>query len=102
MIDGKEFATAPMNNLIELPQHLQPRNTAEKQNGSVLYFLGSHSVFSNMHKVPFQFDDTHDSCAEQYIQCSKAQLFDDALVHNKFMRETDPYKIKQIGSRVKN
>ena len=37
MIDGNAFTTVPKKNLAELPQDLQPRNTAEKQNESVFY-----------------------------------------------------------------
>ena len=102
MIDQKEFTTAPRNNLTKLPQNLQPRNKAEKQNVDILCFLSSHSIFSSLHKAPFQVQGTQYSCTEQYIQCSKAQLLDDNLVHHWIMKETDPYKIKQIGSRIKN
>ena len=73
------FTTAPRNNLTDLSQDLKSRNTAEKQNKSVLCFLGSHSVFSNLHKAPFKFVGTQHSCIEEYIQCSKAQLFNDEL-----------------------
>ena len=41
-------------------------------------------------------------CTEQYIQCLKAQLFDNDLAYHRIMKEMDPYKIKQIGSRIKN
>ena len=37
-IDGKEFTAALRNNLTELPQDIQPRNTAEKQNDNMLCF----------------------------------------------------------------
>ena len=53
IIDGKEFTAAPRSNLAELTQNVQPRNTAEKQNESILCFLGSHSVFSNLNETPF-------------------------------------------------
>ena len=99
VINEKEFTTALMNKLIVLLQDFQPRNTAEKQNDSVLCFLGSHSVFSNLHKTKFQFDD---SSMEQHIQCSKAQLCDDDFAHHRIINETGPYKIKQIGSRIKS
>ena len=33
----------------------------------------------------------------------QSQLFDDDdLTHHRIMKEMDPYKIKQIGSRIKN
>ena len=88
-IAGKEFTTAPWNSLTEFPQDPQPRNTAAKQNKSLLYILGSHSVFSNLHKAPFQLEGTQTQyyCTEQYIQCSKAQLFDDDLAHHRSMKE---------------
>ena len=101
MVGGK-LTTAPRNLLTKLPQDLQPSNTAEKQNGNILSFLGSHSIFSYLPKAPFHFEGTLYSCTEQYIQCSKVQLFDDDLVYHRIMKETDPYKIKQIGSRNKN
>ena len=69
-VDGKQFTAAARINLREIPQDLQPRNMAEKQIESLLCFLVS--VFSNLHKSPFQIDGTQYSCTEQYIQCSKA------------------------------
>ena len=102
MTDGKEFTTPSKNNSTELPQDLQPRNTVEKQNDNILCSLGGHSVFSNIHKAPFQVEGTQYSCIEQYIQYSKAQLFDDDLAHHRTMKEVNPYKIKEIGSRIKN
>ena len=54
MIDGKEFTTTIRNNVRELFQYLQPRNTVEKQNDNILCSLGSHIVFSNLQKAPFQ------------------------------------------------
>ena len=61
---GSEFTTAPRNSLTELSQGLQSRNTREKNNESVLGFLDSHNIFSNLHKAPFQFDGTQYSCME--------------------------------------
>ena len=96
VIDGKEFTTAPRSNLTELPQDLQPRNTAEKQNDNILCFLVGHCVFSNVQKAPFQVEGTQYSCTEQYIQCSKTQLFDDDLAHHRIMKEMDPYKLSKL------
>ena len=94
MLERKELKAAPRNKFAELPQVLQPRNTAEKHNENVLCFLGSHGVFSNLDKTPFLNDDTQYSCTKQYIQWSKAQLFEDDLVHHRTMEETDQYKSK--------
>ena len=67
VIDGKESSTAPRNNLTELPQYLQPKSIVEKQNDNILCFLVGHSVFSNLHKAPFQVEGTWYTCTEQYI-----------------------------------
>jgi ribA/ribD-fused uncharacterized protein len=39
---------------------------------------------------------------EQYIQSSKAQLFDDDSTHARIMQTSNPYDIKQLGKEVKD
>ena len=58
VVDGKEVTTAPRNNLTELPQDLQPRDTAEVQNDNVLCFPSRHGVLSKLHKALFHFEGT--------------------------------------------
>ena len=88
VIDRKKFTTVPRKNLTKLCQDL--------------CFLGSHSIFNNLHKAPFLFDGTQYSCTEQHMQCSKVHLFDVTFPNNRIMWETNPYKFKQIGSMIKN
>ena len=51
---------------------------------------------------PFQVKGIHYSYTQQYIQCSKAQSFDDYHANHRIMKETDPYRIKQIGFKIKH
>ena len=67
----------------------------------MLLFLGSHSIFSNLYPCKFQIDNICYNSVEQYLQCQKAATFDDNLSQTRIMRETNMYKIKKFGSKIK-
>lgn len=102
VIDGKQFTVAPINNLGDLPSKLVPSSSCEVRNSDIIAFLGPHSVFSNFHHARFTEGGIHYICAEQMIQAEKAALFKDVVSVQRIMKSTSPYKMKELGSKIRN
>jgi ribA/ribD-fused uncharacterized protein len=102
ILKGKTYTVEPINNLDELPSDLCPRSAAEKGNDNVVVFFSQGSPFSNFHFAPFTKHNVKYTSNEQFIQASKAQLFEDDYTHAKIMQTTNPYDIKKLGKDVKN
>ena len=93
---------APVNNLSELLCDLEARSSCEKSDANVLAIFGIHSVFSNFHQAPFVIDNITYLCSEQYIQSTKAALFDDDETNAAIIMSTNPFQMKRLGNRVRN
>lgn len=102
IIDGKQYTVAPVNNLSELPPELTPSASCEVRDSNTIAFLGPHSVFSNFHSAKFTESGVRYNCAEQMIQAEKAALFKDVVAAQRIMKATSPYKMKEIGGKVRN
>ena len=102
VINSKVFTVEPVNNLNDLPEELNPRRTAEKENDELLVFFTQASPFSNFHPSVFEKDGVKYMCNEQYIQAKKAEIFDDDNSHALIMRSSNPYEMKKIGGRIRN
>jgi hypothetical protein len=64
---------------------------------------GEFGCFSNFYPCEFKcFDGKTFSCSEQAFMYAKAKYFCDYEIAEKIMQETDPYKIKKLGRKVKN
>lgn len=100
IIDGKAYTVEPVNNLRDLPSDLVPAESCERRNESTIAFLGPHSVFSNFHLAPFTEGGVKYCCTEQMIQAEKSAMFNDHRSLELIMRATNPYRIKELGSRV--
>lgn len=100
IIDGKAFTVAPINNLNELPPDIVPSESSEKRDSNTIAFLGPHSVYSNFNHAPFSEGGVNYTCAEQMIQAEKAAMFRDKRTLEMIMLATNPYKIKELGSKV--
>lgn len=101
VVDGKQFTVAPFNNLSELPPDIIPAHSCEKRDENTIAFLGPHSVYSNFHLANFIEGGVKYSSAEQMIQAEKAALFNDKVSLVRIMKTTNPYRVKEIGSRIK-
>ena len=103
VIDGTTITVAPTANIMDATRHLDIPSTCQKTDpsGDKTIFLGCHSVFSNLHYSPFTIDNIIYNCVEQRLQCMKVVLFDDDKTHAKIMRESNPYKIMKLGSKIK-
>ena len=91
-----------MNNLRDLPSDVDPAKIGSREGNNVTAFIGIHNPFSNFYPARFKIDNTTYNSAEQFIQASKAQLFDDDETHHKIMQTVNPFEIKRLGGTVKN
>lgn len=102
IILGQTYTVRPRNNLHRLPPELDPRKSAERENEDVLAFFTLGSPFSNFYSCKFVKDNTTYTCAEQYIQATKAQIFSDDATHYRIMHTSSPYEMKNLGGHVSN
>ena len=102
MIDGHMYSVGPESNILEANQIIDLKLSCERSDKQKILFLGSLSPFSNLYMTNFQLNNTLYNCVEQYIQSEKASLFNDDTTHAKIMKEKNPYKIKKLGSKVRN
>ena len=102
VLKGQTFTFKPVNNLDKLPNELSPRKAAERENDKILAFFTRGSPFSNFHPSEFVKQSVKYSCNEQFIQASKAELFDDDFTHAQIMKTKCPYEMKRLGNTVQN
>ena len=63
---------------------------------------GDYKCFSNFYPCKFKYKDIEFNCSEQAFMWEKAMMFDDNVIANVILTETDPKKIKALGRKVKN
>ena len=102
IIDGQTFTVAPVTNLLDAAKLVDLQGSYQHANEEKIVFLGCHSVFSNLYRASFTLDNVVYNCVEQRIQSLKAGLFNDDQLQAKILCEANPYKIKKLGSKVKN
>ena len=102
VIDGKIYSAAPVNNISEVSSALDLPATCQRSNSDTILFLGSHFPFSNLYGCTFSVNNIKYNSVEQYIQSQKASLFEDDAAQARIHAESNPYKIKKLGSRIKN
>lgn len=99
-INGKVYTT---KNLYDLPEHLQPKSFATKQQNGVVLFSSRYSLLSNFYsESPISVKGKSYCSTEQYYQHTKALHFEDDLAAKRIMDETDPLKIHNLGKRIRN
>ena len=90
-------------NIHELPPELHPKVFATKITKDVAIFASQHSPLSNFYSEAEIRIDLQTYCStEQFYQSEKASFFNDDITHNKILAENDPYKISDLGKRIKN
>ena len=89
-------------NIAEANSLLNLSDTCQVENNDTIAFLGMHSIYSNFYPSEFRLENKTYNSAEQMIQAEKAALFDDDIALSKILAESNPYKIKKIGSRIGN
>jgi len=66
------------------------------------YFFFYKSKLSNWHFRRFRLWDIDFAHGEQAMMASKAALFDDEDTFNDIINEYDPFKVQQLGRKIKN
>ena len=102
IIDGKPYSVAPETNIDDANSVLDISESCQRSDSEKIIFLGCHSIYSNLFSAQFQMDNTLYNSVEQRFQSEKAAFFNDDATHFKIMREQNPFKIKRLGSNVKN
>ena len=63
---------------------------------------GNYKCFSNFYPCTFTYKDHQFNCSEQAFMWMKAITFNDTVIANKILLESDPKKIKALGREVHN
>ena len=82
VIKGKDY---DMSNIHDLPDDLNAFTVTSKETENVVGYFGELNPMSNFFPAPFTLDGQHYISSEQYIQASKAKLFNDLDVYNQIM-----------------
>ncbi len=101
IVNHKVYTVAPVNNLKDLPEDLNPMKLSQRENDELLAYFGQGSPYSNFNKIKFNVNGVPYNCGEQFIQASKATEFNDDVMHQKIMKCESPYQMKEYGKRIK-
>ena len=100
VLDGRRYS---VDDLMDLPDDLNPRQFSERSNENYYVFGGIHSKhnpFSNWYPCEIQHDDHSFKSVEQVYQYAKAVYVGDTASATKLMYISDPAAAKKIGSKV--
>ena len=100
VLDGRRYW---VDDLMDLPDDLNPRQFSERSNENYYVFGGIHSKhnpFSNWYPCEIQHDDHSFKSVEQVYQYAKAVYVGDTASATKLMYISDPAAAKKIGSKV--
>ena len=98
-INGHSFT---VNNISDANHLLDVKSTCERCDDDKILFLGSLSPFSNLYSAKFNIENIEYNCSEQFIQSQKASIFNDDVTQARILNESNLYKIKKLGSKVRN
>ena len=102
IINGKAYNAVQPPTFQQLETIIDIPNTCQRSNGRCTVFQGMHSYFSNLFLVAFLVENVTYNSVEQYIQSAKAKMFGDDSALKAIMQESNPYRIKKLGSRIRN
>jgi len=60
------------------------------------------TCLSQWYQASFEMNNINYKCAEQYMMCEKARLFNDEEALNKILQAYHPNQMKRIGRTIKN
>lgn len=61
-----------------------------------------NGIYSQWHKAPMKIDGIEYNSCEQYMMHQKALLFDDNIIADLIMQETNPKEQKKYGRQIQN
>ncbi len=96
-IDGKIYTKT---NIYDVPEGIQPQNTATKTSENTVIFHSKESYLSNWYNAPFSEHNQHYEHTEQYYFSKLADHFGDDATAEKIRNEKDPRTCKTLGRRI--
>lgn len=91
-----------VDTLSRLPDGLKPADIAAVKDDNFTFFFGRECPLSNFHPSEFTVDNQKYNCAEQFIQFSKAKVFNDHDIARQILKEEKPENQKALGRKVSN
>ena len=99
ILNGKSFSSDEM---LKLPEELQPQNLCNVVENGKLAFFTSHSKLSNHYQCRFSGNGNTFNSSEQYYNYMKAMHFNDDEHAASILDSESPVAALQIGKRIKN
>ena len=99
IIQGKHYTVDKLN---KLPSELNVFNLTSKSNKNTIGYFGELNPLSNFHPAPFMVNGVHYICSEQFIQHTKAILFQDYITAKKILNATTALECKTLSREIDN
>ncbi len=85
-----------------MPAERDPRKLTTKENDYYLFFFSDASPLINYYPSKFKTDGEIYSCREEFIQASKAKLFQDKIAYEQIRAAIFPGQMKALGRNIQN
>ena len=99
IVEGKVYF---VDTLRYLPSSLQECATNYHKDSTFTFYFGRSCPLSNFYPSSFTLDGHTFSCSEQFLQYSKAMMFDDQVTANRILSTSIPEEQKKLGRQVAN
>jgi ribA/ribD-fused uncharacterized protein len=96
-LNNKQFTVETID---QIPESLQLHNSSMISTENTVVFASKHAALSNLHVCPIKIEGQEFNSTEQYIQYSKALLFNDQASAAKILDETDTFKQMMLGKKI--
>lgn len=98
-INNKMFT---VENIDNIPEHLKPKNASIISTENTVVFASKDAILSNLYLCNIQIEGRVYNSTEQYIQYSKALLFNDQESADNILKEHDSFKQMKMGKKIRN
>ena len=99
VLKGKHYSS---DRLDRLPSNLNVFNLSSKEDNHTVGFFGELSPLSNFHPANFTVNGVHYTSSEQFIQHTKALLFNDYATAKKIINATNAMECKELSREILN
>ena len=99
VLKGKHYS---FDRLDRLPSNLNVFNLSSKEDNHTVGFFGELSPLSNFHPANFTVNGVHYTSSEQFIQHTKALLFNDYATAQKIINATNAMECKELSREILN
>ncbi|KAK2139571.1 hypothetical protein LSH36_1715g00000 [Paralvinella palmiformis] len=97
-VDGHSYG---MDDIPNLPSHLNQEKACTKRTNYVIIFFGKHSPLSNLHECSLTLDGAQYTGVEQRYQQKKAEWARNDKLAQQIISTTFPARQKYLGDKVK-